>query len=49
MSKTLESGEVIMAESVLELSEADFDNTVNEAGVPVLVDFGPRVVDLVKC
>ena len=28
-----------MAESVLELSEADFDNTVNEAGVPVLVDF----------
>ena len=35
----MESGEVIMAESVLELSEADFDNTVNEAGVPVLVDF----------
>ncbi len=28
-----------MAENVLELSETDFDNTVKEADVPVLVDF----------
>ena len=35
----MESGELIMAESVLELSESDFDNTVKQAGVPVLVDF----------
>lgn len=28
-----------MADNVLDLNEADFDSTVNEAGVPVLVDF----------